>query len=78
MLSLPALGASLLAFSASTLAASIPDVSKRDSVCTNGPSSRNCWQNGFSVDTNSYDKFPDTGVTRTVSTRDRSWHAIPN
>jgi hypothetical protein len=63
MFSLPALGIAILALSTSTLAASISNLHERDSVCTNGPNTRNCWQNGFSVDTNSYDKFPDTGKT---------------
>jgi hypothetical protein len=67
MFSLPALSASLLALSSTVLGASIP--AKRDSTCNNGPDSRNCWQNGYSVSTNSYDKFPDTGNTKTVSTR---------
>jgi hypothetical protein len=32
--------------------------------CTNSPSSRNCWSDGFDVNTDFYTNTPDTGVTR--------------
>lgn len=36
-------------------------------ACTFGPSSRNCWSNGYSVATDFDQKWPTTGVTRYVS-----------
>jgi hypothetical protein len=61
-------GAGLLALVASTFAAPA-ELTERDSTCTNGPTTRNCWKSGYSVATNSDTKFPDTGVTRTVRRR---------
>jgi hypothetical protein len=29
--------------------------------CTNGPQSRNCWADGFDIDTNPYKSWPSTG-----------------
>ncbi|KAF2397368.1 lcc1, laccase [Trichodelitschia bisporula] len=63
MYSLPAVGACLLALASSTFATAIPHLAERDSACTNGPSTRSCWKDGFSVSTNPYAKFPDTGKT---------------
>jgi FtsP/CotA-like multicopper oxidase with cupredoxin domain len=60
------IGACLLALTSTALAAPA-ELQERDSVCTNGPSTRNCWKNGFSVATNSDTKFPDTGVTRSYN-----------
>lgn len=48
------------ASASSTLAAT-------DASCTNGPTSRNCWSPGYSVDTDFDQKWPTTGVTRYVS-----------
>lgn len=54
----------------------IPAVTPRDSplsrlenrqTCTNGPTSRNCWSDGFDINTNWYNSWPDTGRTVTVS-----------
>jgi FtsP/CotA-like multicopper oxidase with cupredoxin domain len=59
-------GAGLLALVASTFAAPA-ELTERDSTCTNGPTTRNCWKSGYSVATNSDTKFPDTGVTRTYN-----------
>lgn len=38
-----------------------------DSACTNGPTSRSCWTNGYSVATDFDQKHPTTGVTRYYS-----------
>ena len=38
----------------------------RDSVCTNSPTTRSCWSNGFSVSTDMDQKYPNTGVTVSV------------
>jgi len=35
-----------------------------DAVCTNSPTSRNCWSSGYSVATDFDAKWPTTGVTR--------------
>jgi len=35
-----------------------------DPSCTNSPTTRNCWSNGYSVDTDFDQKWPTTGVTR--------------
>jgi FtsP/CotA-like multicopper oxidase with cupredoxin domain len=35
-----------------------------DPNCTNSPTSRNCWSNGYSVATDFDAKWPTTGVTR--------------
>ena len=67
MYSLQTIGAGLLALASTSLAAAVPDIVQRDSSCTNGPTTRSCWSNGFSVSTNSDNKFPDTGKTVTVS-----------
>lgn len=40
------------------------DNSANSSTCTNGPSSRSCWSDGFDISTNYYENVPDTGVTR--------------
>jgi hypothetical protein len=38
-----------------------------DSQCTNGPLTRNCWGNGFSIATDFDQKHPNTGKVRSVS-----------
>jgi FtsP/CotA-like multicopper oxidase with cupredoxin domain len=45
-----------------TQALTIPSNNKRQS-CENGPGSRNCWSDGFDIDTNYYNSWPDTGNT---------------
>ena len=40
-----------------------------DSACTNGPDTRACWSNGFSIATDFDSKWPTTGRTRTYD-----WH----
>lgn len=37
---------------------------ERDSGCTNSPSSRNCWDGTYDIDTNWYNEGPSTGVIR--------------
>lgn len=63
---------SLMAVASRTTAMSLPslhdltsNLMPRQSNCQNSPTSRGCWGN-FSIDTNYYDVFPDTGVTRDV------------
>ena len=41
-------------------------VEERDTVCTNTPEFRNCWQDGYSVATDFDKKWPTTGKTVTV------------
>ncbi|KAL4934678.1 multicopper oxidase [Aspergillus undulatus] len=36
----------------------------RDAECTNSPSIRACWSNGFDISTDYYETVPDTGVVR--------------
>ena len=47
----------------STGAVSTPVV-QPDDPCLNGPSTRQCWTNGFSIATDFDTKWPNTGVTR--------------
>lgn len=63
---------SLMAVASSTLAMSLPSLQDltsnlmpRQANCQNSPTSRGCWGN-YSIDTNYYDVFPDTGVTRDI------------
>lgn len=35
--------------------------------CTHGPTNRGCWTGGFSINTNQYISWPNTGVIRDVS-----------
>jgi len=49
---------------ASATAAASTVSSASDASCTNGPTSRNCWSPGYSVDTDFDQKWPTTGVTR--------------
>lgn len=51
----------------STAAATTTLGNPSDPSCTNGPTSRNCWSPGYSVDTDFDQKWPTTGVTRYVS-----------
>lgn len=37
-----------------------------DSSCSNGPLTRSCWSNGYSIATDFDQKWPTTGVTRYV------------
>lgn len=50
-----------------SLAAVLPssDISlaERDTACTNGPYTRACWKNGYSIATDFDQKFPTTGNT---------------
>jgi hypothetical protein len=67
MLSLASLGSSLLyACSIATFAQalSVPSrqISER-STCQHGPDSRNCWSEGFDIDTDYYKGWPDSGKT---------------
>ncbi|KAH8894446.1 hypothetical protein GQ53DRAFT_779958 [Thozetella sp. PMI_491] len=43
---------------------SLSPVDKRQSSCSNSPTSRNCWSDGFDINTDFYLETPDTGVTR--------------
>lgn len=56
-----------MALASTSLAAAVPELSERDSSCVNGPTTRNCWNNGFSVATDSDDKWPETGNTVTYN-----------
>lgn len=63
---------SLLAVASRTTAMSLPslhdltsNLMPRQSSCENTATSRGCWGN-YSIDTNYYDEYPDTGVTRDV------------
>jgi hypothetical protein len=37
------------------------------SPCTHGPTNRGCWTGGFSINTDQYASWPNTGRTVTVS-----------
>lgn len=37
------------------------DTADHPSTCTNGPYSRDCWSNGFSINTDTEEKWPNTG-----------------
>jgi FtsP/CotA-like multicopper oxidase with cupredoxin domain len=59
-----------------TQAASLPPVLERGldglatrQTCTNGPTSRNCWSNGFDINTDVYQSWPSTGQTLTYDFR---------
>lgn len=67
MYSLRTIGAGLLALATTSLAAAVPELAERDSSCVNGPTTRSCWQNGFSVATNTDTKWPETGKTVTYN-----------
>jgi len=58
MFSLSTIGASLLAV-ASLSSASV--LAPRQTACSNGPDSRQCWSEGFDINTEFAEKFPDTG-----------------
>ncbi|KAK1091678.1 laccase, multicopper oxidase, benzenediol:oxygen oxidorectuctase [Friedmanniomyces endolithicus] len=71
-------GACLAACTALTTAAVVPaePIEKRatsttsrvaDAACTNGPNTRACWKNGYSIATDFDQKFPTTGKTVTQS-----------
>lgn len=66
MLTISSLATGLLALASTTFALPSTLQARGDTACVNGPSTRDCWKNGFSVNTNSYEKFPDTGKTVTV------------
>lgn len=36
-------------------------------TCTHGPTNRGCWTGGFSINTNQYASFPNTGVIRSYT-----------
>lgn len=47
----------------------LPNHEKRDGYptgCTNGPSSRSCWNGDFNIDTDMDEHWPDTGKVRKV------------
>lgn len=46
--------------------ASLPEVEKR-AGCTNGPTSRNCWSDGFDINTDADLSWPTTGKTVTYN-----------
>lgn len=66
-------GSCLLALNSLASAATLPAVPEntlqerqtKDSACTNGPFSRACWKNGYSIATDFDQKFPTTGKTVT-------------
>lgn len=72
-------GVCLATFTSLASAAAVPEpnaVEKRatstasrvaDSACTNGPNTRSCWKNGYSVATDFDQKFPTTGKTVTYN-----------
>jgi hypothetical protein len=62
---LSSLGAGLLAFASLSSASAI--AARGDGGSTNSPSNRQAWSNGFDIDTDFAEKFPDTGVVRKVS-----------
>lgn len=45
----------------------VAEIEERDTVCTNGPLTRNCWASGYSVATDFDTKWPTTGHTAVVS-----------
>lgn len=58
MYALSSLGVSLLGLATLSSAAAL---TPRDSSCTNGPTSRNCWNNGFDINTDFAKEWPSTG-----------------
>lgn len=48
---------------ATSTSTSATSTKKADSACTNGPLTRSCWSNGYSVATDFDSKWPDTGKT---------------
>lgn len=42
-------------------------VKRQDGACTNGPRTRSCWTNGYSIATDFDAKSPPDGTTVTVS-----------
>jgi len=55
----------LLALASTSFSTPIPalPLQSRNASCSNGPSSRSCWGNSYSTDTNWYQQVPDTGKT---------------
>ncbi|CAK7198437.1 hypothetical protein SEUCBS139899_001098 [Sporothrix eucalyptigena] len=60
---LSTLAAALFVAAVSALPASPVEVAER-AVCTNSATSRDCWTDGFDINTNFYLETPDTGVER--------------
>ena len=60
----PSGGASALAQPSKRQAASPTSSLVADPQCTNGPTSRACWSNGYSIATDFDQKWPTTGHTR--------------
>ena len=70
-------GICLVAFTSASLGAAVPaEVERRatsttsrvaDAACTNGPLTRSCWKNGYSIATDFDLKFPTTGNTVTYN-----------
>src|SRR6266567_1788900 len=58
-------GPALVRRATSTTSATSTSTKVADSACTNGPLTRHCWSNGYSVATDFDAKWPTTG--RTVS-----------
>lgn len=40
---------------------------RQTAACTHGPTNRGCWTSGFSINTDQYTSWPNTGRTVTVS-----------
>lgn len=51
-------------------------VDRQDGACTNGPNSRQCWSNGYSIATDFDAKLPPDGITVTV--RHFTWFTFNN
>jgi len=61
----------LIASASLSLAAVLPatdaELVERDTACVNGPTTRACWKNGYSIATDFDKKFPTTGNTVTYN-----------
>lgn len=68
MISSILIGLAAVLFGTSTMALPASDadygLGVRQSSCTNSATSRNCWSDGFDINTDFYLETPDTGVTR--------------
>lgn len=62
-------GVCLTTFSSLSIGAVLPvkQIDERDTACTNGPLTRACWSNGYSIATDFDQKFPTTGNTVTYN-----------
>jgi hypothetical protein len=59
--------ASTATSASSTTSTSTSSTLVADSQCTNGPTSRDCWSNGYSIAADFDEKWPTTGATRKYS-----------